>query len=297
MKLSDKELLDELKTRFERNAQTVEDQSRLMTQLQIVNHKLEKSEHVKSQFLSNIKNEVNNPLASILGLSRNIFSFKNLTPEKIASSAELIYMEAFNLDFQMANIFMAAEIEAGEAFPNYMHVDIHQLLQHAIDSFAHLTKKKNITIELQNKTELQELIFVTDSEKLQRIVQNLLSNAIEYSRGAEKVIIIISFENEHLKISFQDFGIGISSEQLPTVFDRFRQLETGTTKTHGGHGLGLSIVKALIDILNANIDVQSDLGEGSCFSVYIPKTDDSQIISDDFSSDGNEFFFDADESF
>lgn len=297
MKLSDKELLDELKTRFERNAQTVEDQSRLMTQLQIVNHKLEKSEHVKSQFLSNIKNEVNNPLASILGLSRNIFSFKNLTPEKIASSAELIYMEAFNLDFQMANIFMAAEIEAGEAFPNYMHVDIHQLLQHAIDSFAHLTKKKNISIELKNQTDLEELIFVTDSEKLQRIVQNLLSNAIEYSRGAEKVLIIISFEDERLKISFEDFGIGISTEQLPTVFDRFKQLETGTTKTHGGHGLGLSIVKALIDILNANIDVQSDLGKGSCFSVYLSKTDDSQIISDDFSSDGNEFFFDADESF
>ena len=81
------------------------------------------------------------------------------------------------------------------------------------------------------------------------------------------------------------------------IFDRFRQLQTGTTKTHGGHGLGLSIVKALLDILEAKIDVQSTFGEGSCFTVYVPHASADQQVSDDFSSDGNEFFFDADESF
>ena len=271
-----------------------------MTQLQIVNHKLEKSEHVKSQFLSNIKNEINNPLASILGLSRNIFSFKNLSAEKIASSAELIFLEAFNLDFQMSNIFMAAEIEAGEAFPNFMHVDIHQLLRHAVDSFEHLTKKKNIEIELVNSLGTptkDEFIFITDSEKIQRIIINLLSNAVEFSENDSKVVVSVSIENELLKIGVQDSGIGIEEDKLPYVFDRFRQLDTGTTKHHAGHGLGLSITKALVDILDAKIEVASEVNKGSCFTVYVPQASAEDFISDDFSSDGNEFFFDADESF
>ncbi len=298
MKLSDKELLEELKDRFEFNKKALDEQKALMTQLQIVNDKLEKSEHVKSQFLSNIKNEINNPLASILGLSRNIFSFKNLSPEKIQSFAELIFLEAFNLDFQMSNIFMAAEIEAGEAYPNFMQVDIHQLLRHAIDSFGHLTKKKNIEIVLENTTGINtenELIFITDSEKIQKIVLNLLSNAIEFSDNDSKVIITTSIEGEQLKISIEDSGIGIEEEKLPYIFDRFRQLDAGTTKNHAGHGLGLSIIKALIDILEAKIEVQSEVGKGSCFTVYISQA--NVDISSDFSSDGNEFFFDADESF
>ncbi|MCP4522008.1 MAG: HAMP domain-containing histidine kinase [Cytophagales bacterium] len=300
MKLSDQELLDELKARFEANKKALEEQQQLMTQLQIVNHKLEKSEKVKSQFLSNIKNEINNPLASILGLSRNIFSFHNLSPERISSSAELIFSEAFNLDFQMSNIFMAAEIEAGEAFPNFMHVDIHQLLTHAVEGFAHLTKKKNIQIELINEDGVstnEEFIFITDSEKLHRIIINLLSNAIEFGGNNGKVVIIVGKVDNQLKVAIQDFGVGIPEEQLPMIFDRFRQLDTGTTKTYGGHGLGLSIAKALVDILEAKIEVSSKMNEGSTFTVSIPQASEENMISDDFSSDGNEFFFDADETF
>jgi signal transduction histidine kinase len=124
-----------------------------------------------------------------------------------------------------------------------------------------------------------------------------LSNAIEFSQNDSKVTIIIGIQDEQLKISIQDTGVGIEDEKLPHIFDRFRQLDTGTTKHHGGHGLGLSIVKALADILEATIDVQSEAGKGSCFTIYVPQTNAENFISDDFSSDGNEFFFDADESF
>lgn len=298
-KLTDQELIEELLYRFADKRRMLEEQKRLMKQLKIVNKKLGTSEALKSHFLSNIKNEINNPLASILGLSRNMSIIKNLDMDKVKSTSELIFSEAFNLDFQLKNIFAAADIEAGEAYPMYNKTDIHQIIHSVIESYGHRARRKFIDIEFTSKSHdpNEPLYFYADSEKLYLVISNLISNGLEFNHDHSKLQIITNLSNDHtLRIDVIDYGIGIQKENQTKIFDRFFQLESGTTKTYSGQGLGLSITKALIDLLSASIFVESEPGKGSKFDLIFPKPDDSEIQGG-VSDEGNEFLFDADETF
>ncbi|MFO7939971.1 MAG: HAMP domain-containing sensor histidine kinase [Bacteroidales bacterium] len=291
--LNDHELIEELKKRFEQNKKALQEVQKLNEQLKTVNKKLEDSEAMKGHFISNITNEIINPFSSILALSRNILSVKKENWKKVISMVALIYGEAFNLDFQLRNIFVAAKIEAGEIFPEVMNVDISHVVNSLIESFKYELKKKKITIKYEPdfSTDAPEkpYFFKTDPEKLRLILANLLSNAIKYSDNDTQVIVKGWEQDGHLNLSVQDFGTGISPENQKIIFDRFKRLDSGINSLHRGHGLGLSINKALLDALNGHIDIQSELGQGTLFTISLPP------ISADVKGlafDGNELFFD-----
>ncbi|MFO7842861.1 MAG: hypothetical protein R6V16_03550, partial [Bacteroidales bacterium] len=147
--LTDQELIEELRKRFDQNKKALKEVQELNDELQKVNKKLEESEALKSHFISNITNEIINPFASILALSKNILSVEKENWKKVFSMVSLIYSEAFNLDFQLRNIFVAAKIEAGEIFPEILNVDVKQLMDSVVDSFKYQSKKKKIDIQLQ----------------------------------------------------------------------------------------------------------------------------------------------------
>lgn len=288
-KISDIELLQELKQRFEENTRTLNEQRSLMEQLKSVNEKLLVSEHLKTNFLSNIRNEINNPIASILELSKNI-SEGNMSLESVKKFADLIFAETFNLDFQLRNIFFSAEIEAGESLLSVISVNIFSVINNVIDSFKNQIKKKGITLKVNNTINKNQ-IFHTDSEKLHLIISNLLSNAIQYSHAGGSIEINCKLENRQLIFSITDKGIGISEEDKNKIYDRFRQLEGGSTKTYGGHGLGLSITKALLEIINGAISLESKKGKGSTFTVVINESEEIDVGEDIFSEEGNDFLF------
>ncbi len=144
-RLTDTELLDELRRRFEQNKNALLELKNLNDELRVVNKKLEESESLKSHFISNITNEIINPFTSILGLSRAILSVDKENWKKVISMVALIHSEAFHLDFQFRNIFVAAKIEAGEIFPEIFNVDIRNLIDSVIESFKFEMKKKRIT--------------------------------------------------------------------------------------------------------------------------------------------------------
>lgn len=298
-KLTDQELIEELLYRFADKRRMLEEQKRLMNQLKVVNKKLGTSEALKSHFLSNIKNEINNPLSAILGLSQNLSKLKKLDKEKINSTSELIYSEAFNLDFQLKNIFAAADIEAGESYPTYNKTDIHQIINSVITSYDHKARRKFIDITFTSKSHdpNEPLYFYTDNEKLYLIISNLISNGLEFNHDHSKLEIITNLNaDDTLRIDVIDYGIGIEKVNQTKIFDRFFQLESGTTKNYSGQGLGLSITKALIDLVKASIFVESEPGKGTKFDLIFPKPDESEIHGD-ISDEGNEFLFDADETF
>lgn len=295
--LTDKELLDELKKRFEQKMRSLEEVQELNKELKKVNRKLEDSEALKSHFISNITNEIVNPFASILALSKNILSVKKENWKKVFSMVSLIYSEAFNLDFQLKNIFVAAKIEAGEIFPEILNVDLKHLLESVIDSFKHETKKKKLKVNLNFNITTEHnkpFFFKTDPEKLRLILSNLLSNAVNFSYNEEQINVNVSVEDETLIISVQDYGAGISLENQKIIFDRFKRLDSGINSIHRGHGLGLSINKALLDLLNGSIDIQSEMGKGANFTISIPENK-SQVSG--FAYDGNDLFFEDDKEF
>jgi len=288
--ISDQQLLDELKNRFDRNQQVMQEQHELLSQLEKINARLVQSEQVQSAFLSNIRNEINNPLTSIIGLSRDMTS-SHADRDQLVKSAQLIFSESFVLQFQLQNIFVAAELEAGQVQPYVVNVEVKRLLESTLESFNHLIHRKNIQVVF----EAADFIFKTDSEKLKIIVSNLLMNSIGHSpQGGEIKIQILRNSGNNLVVSVADKGKGIPQDKLDKIFDRFVQLDTGTTKMHAGQGLGLSVVKSLAEFVRGFVEVKSNVGEGSEFIIQIPEMIASEK-SNESSTDGNEFVFDTDD--
>jgi signal transduction histidine kinase len=288
--LSDKELIAELQRRFDKNQEMLEAERELIKQLNEVNQKLVESEKVKTNFLSNIRNEINNPIASILELSKNL-SLGVVPVDMQQQCAEMIHSEAFELDFQLRNIFISAELEAGEAPLSVISVDVRSLIDSVIESFIRKITKKNLILKVEHGME-EGTIFRSDAEKLHLILSNLLSNAIQFNNEGGSILIRTSVENGILHVSIQDSGIGIAPEDQKEIYNRFHQVEAGSTKSFGGHGLGLSVTKALLEIINGTIHVESAAGSGSTFTICVNQMEGA-MNEDVFSSDGNDFLFDS----
>lgn len=290
-KLSDQELLEELKIRFEQNRKALDELKELNKELMQVNKKLEESEALKSHFISNISNEIINPFSSILALSKAILSVDKENWKKVISMVALIHAEAFNLDFQLRNIFIAAKIEAGEITPEIYTVDIQNLIESLLEAFRFEFRKKRVktsfTIEDESDGKPHKL-FKTDPEKLKIVIANLLSNAVKYSFEGGSIEIKAIRCTDCLLVSVKDYGMGISKENHEIIFDRYRRVDNGINSINRGHGLGLSINKAIIDMLDGKISIESELGKGSCFTIIIPESTEE---AGGMAYDDNESFF------
>ncbi|MEO5367070.1 MAG: HAMP domain-containing histidine kinase [Magnetococcus sp. WYHC-3] len=297
--LGDDELLGELNLRLERARQTRYDLQVVTRKLELLNRRLEDSERVKSRFVSNIKNEINNPVTSILGLAQQLTGPLAQEPEMVRTLGRMIHGEVFSLDFQLRNIFAAAELESGESPVVAALVDVGALLSDQLDSFSHLVAERELTVDMQVDSAAGEaLLFKTDEDKLRLVVANLLSNAIEYNRPQGGIQIRAAMIDGTLSMSFQDTGVGLYPEDLDRIFDRFIQLESGTTKSHRGHGLGLSVSRAAVELMGGSIGVvceprQTDAG-GCRFIVTLPEMD-LDLDASTHVVDGNDFLFDDDQ--
>lgn len=271
--LSDEQLVEELKFRLDQSRKSLNDLSVVNRKLVEMNHKLEASEALKSNFLSNIRNEINNPLNAIIGLASQLSSI--VKKPDVSELVTMIFTEAFRLDFQLRNIFIAAELEAGESMPAIEHVDVTSVVQGVLENFRAQAADKQVAVCLSvaGAESGEPLYFPTDSQKLQVIVANLVANAIEFSGPDSEVIVVLDQADDNLRIQVQDMGIGIAEADLKRIFDRFVQLDTGPTRAHLGHGLGLSVVKSLIDLLQGEVQVSSTPGQGSLFTVILPSAD------------------------
>ncbi|SFE29426.1 sensor histidine kinase [Thermophagus xiamenensis] len=290
--ISDRQLLKELREKLNERKKFEQEVQMLTKELQEVTKKLRESEALKSHFISNISNEIVNPFTSILGLSKSILSVEKNDWKKVVSMVALIHSEAFNLDFQLRNIFVAAKIEAGEVTPNISKVNIRGVIQSIIDSFSLVARKMGIEIDFEWEIEYgfgKNFYFKTDSEKLKLILSNLLNNALKYSYKDGKVIIRVWANDEILSFSVRDFGTGISEKNQKIIFERFKRLDTGINSINRGHGLGLSITKALLDVLGGEIEIESRKGEGSTFTIHLPE---AKNVVEGFSGEGNDIFFD-----
>lgn len=295
-KLSDEALLKELEKRFKDNSKTLQELREMTEELKKANKKLEESEALKSHFISNITNEIQNPFSSILGLSKNILTVEKQDWKTIIKMVSHIYSEAFSLDFQFQNIFMAAKIEAGELALDVCNVNISTLIENLIDQFKFESKKKKIHVRHtcnMPKNKCEHFFFRTDPEKLKLILSNHLSNAIKFSYENSEIEIVSSLPNKQLEISVKDQGEGISPENQQVIFDRFKRVDSEINSLNRGHGLGLSINKALLDLIAGQITIDTKENKGSTFTILIPESagDVKGIATDD-----NEFFFFDDEN-
>jgi signal transduction histidine kinase len=265
---SNKKLMNELTKRLNQypDAAAMEEIARLEEEIRQLGMRLRESENGKSQFLSNVRNEINNPLSAIMGLSASI---TGLTSEaKIKHMSQLIERQASELDFQMRNIIMAAEIEAGELTKTCSRVKVRSIIENQIAYLKHRISDRGTSIELSVDEQLR---FRTDANILQIICLNLFINAIEYCGSNKIVMIEVLRKTGHLVLLVRDFGSGIEPALQSEIFQRFKQGETGVRKMHCGHGLGLCIVKELTNHLEGSIELDSSPGRGTTVKVTIPE--------------------------
>ena len=295
---SDAELIQELKDRLAKKDSALQQLEDTTKELRQVNQKLSESESVKSHFISNITNELINPFTSILGLCKNIQQLTKDDWDKVQSMVKLIYYEAFNLDFQLKNIFTAAEIEAGESKLNNTRIDINSIINNVIESFAEHAERKKVSVRLNSTITTEPgktYNFISDPQKLQLILANLLDNAIKYSSDTGEVIISVWQDGEKLMISVTDYGTGISEADKQTIYDRFNKGESGVRSSQRGHGLGLSIIKALSDLLGGSITFETQKYRGTTFTMALPEG--KLNSTDEFSANGNDMFFERGEKY
>lgn len=288
--LSDKELLKELKNRIDERKQAYAQLEKVNHELHEANRKLMESEKLKSNFLSNARNEVINPLSSILSLSQTIASGDGKNEDNI-KLAEIIYQSAFDLDFQMKNIFSSAEIEAGEAVCEYYAIDIIGMIEKTISKFSGPAMNFPKPIIFENRTSKPARNFCSDPSKIQLILDNLVLNAINWSKNEGEIKIILTVDESMAEISVSDPGPGIDLKDQGEIFNRFKSLNPAVHTLNKGHGLGLSIVKTYVEMLDGTIKVESSSAGGSTFSVRI-KNQQNQTDQHGSSENGSDFLFD-----
>ena len=215
--LSNQELIALIQHKLEENERILNAEKALSKELHEVNEKLLQSEHLKSNFLSNIRNEINNPLSSILQFSK-ILSEGKLDIEAVKKYAALIYLEAFDLDFQLRNIFLSAEIEAGEASLQVSQIQIVPFVQGVVNLFNEKIAKKQQTLLVKIDVP-EDLLWYSDNEKLNLILSNLLANAITFNSEAGK-IEIVDIETRYVDHVKKNFDLdAISNSGLNLVYD------------------------------------------------------------------------------
>ena len=255
-----------------------------------LNEKLSLSDTVKSRFLALMRNEINNPLNDIMGLADGIAS-PGVTLDRARELAAMVKGEAFRMACQIHNVFVAAELEVGEAAPSIARVDQAAVATDVLDSFRAAARDRGLELVLEADPETAG--FATDGAMLQHILSNLVANAVQHSDRSGAVQVQVAVQPERLVLTVCDPGPGLAPERLATLFDPFR-LGAGPYKTERGQGLGLPVAKALTEILDGELQVASLPGAGSQFRVILPRSAASEEVE---TWAGNVLFFDDPQAF
>ncbi len=231
---------------------------------------LEISSKYKSEFLANMSHELRTPLNSLLILSKDLSENRKKNLDNIqVESAEIIYKSGHDLLLLINEVLDLSKIEAGKMSINIERVSLKIFTDDLIRNFKHHAEQKGLKLDAKLDKDLPESIH-TDSQRLNQILKNLISNAIKFTEKGSVSISIKRYTESTVILSVADTGIGIQEDKQMAIFEAFQQAEGGTSRKYGGTGLGLSISRELAKLLGAEIKLSSKINEGSTFSIIIP---------------------------
>ncbi|MEG4226054.1 response regulator [Microcoleus sp. N9_B2] len=257
--------------------QAEEERGRLIRE-QVARQEAERANQMKDEFLAILSHELRTPLNAILGWSRLLRS-KTFDQNTIEKALETIERNAKSQAQLIEDILDVSRILRGKLNFNMHPIRLESAIKLAIDSLQPLTEEKSIVIELTCSPNVGEVIG--DFDRLQQIVWNLLSNAIKFSPQEGKVEVRLESVGDEAQIQIIDSGIGIAPDFLPYVFDRFRQADSSTTRSYGGLGLGLAIVRHLVEQHGGKVYAENNPGEGAKFTVALPLAQRNALADDD----------------
>jgi signal transduction histidine kinase/tetratricopeptide (TPR) repeat protein/ActR/RegA family two-component response regulator len=253
------------KTLNEQNKQILKGREELL----IAKEKAEESDKLKSTFLSNMSHELRTPLNGILGFT-DILRME-IPQEEFRNMAEIIHSSGNRLLDTLNSIIDLSIIESNKMEVEIQEIHLNEFISERISLFSAAATKKNIGLDFE--VDHENTVISTDRKVLNSLLNNLIDNAIKYTEKG-KVNVLASIFNKDgghwLKLRVIDTGIGIEEKKIKNIFEKFRQGSEGHGRQFEGAGLGLTICKKYVEILNGEIMIESKFNEGSVFTVHIP---------------------------
>ncbi|MEI8645264.1 ATP-binding protein [Pseudoalteromonas sp. Hal056] len=229
---------------------------------------------VKSEFLANMSHEIRTPMNGILGMARQLGRTK-LTHEQM-KMLNIIQSSGTGLLVIINDILDISKIEASKIELAPIPIHLNSLLDELKHLFAEQAKSKHIKLHISVADELLHCIFLADETRLKQVLINLLGNAIKFTEKGSVTLNVkineLGSDNLSIKFSVIDTGIGIAKENLGKLFEAFSQADTSITRRFGGTGLGLAISSKLLNLMDAPLQVESEVGQGSRFYFELKTT-------------------------
>lgn len=238
-------------------------------ELKTAKENAEEASRLKSHFLQLMSHEFRTPLTGILGLSKLLFD--ELNEGVLKEYSEKIYHSAVRLKNTLISIYNLSKLETGKQEVNYRELNAGEMLKNIASAYSIQAERNGVAMNIQ--IPLTPIKTITDESMFEVIINSLLDNAIKFTKKG-KVTVSLNNEykdaREYTVLTFEDTGIGIPAENLNYIFDAFRQGDEGLSRTYEGNGLGLAITRKYVDLLNGFIEVQSNVGTGSKFTIKLP---------------------------
>jgi PAS domain S-box-containing protein len=236
-------------------------------------NELERNLKIQDEIFSNVSHELKTPLNMIFSTNQVIeFYLKNdlyeENRESILKNLRIIKQNCYRCTKLINNIVDLSKIDSGYFEINLVNENVVEIVENIVQSVADFVKNKGMGIIFDTDTE--EKIMALDPVKMERIILNLISNAIKFSNPGDYIYVNIRDMGESVEISVRDTGVGIKAEHLDSIFKRYHQVDKTLTRNAEGSGIGLSLIKSIIDLLGGEISVESEVGKGSTFTIVLP---------------------------
>jgi signal transduction histidine kinase len=227
------------------------------------------SEENRKKLILDISHDLKNPLYSIMGYAWYCHNKPDMTKEEQSNYMKVIFENSLRANDLIVNLFELSKLESSQYLLHKTRVDICEYLRKTISSFINTFDNSGFSYDFYIPEE--EIFTEIDTEQMDRVFQNLVSNTVNYNRKGTNVIISLSEQENHHEIVFKDDGIGIPAGAAIRIFQPFERVDCTRNSQTGGTGLGLAIVDKIIKAHNGNISLITDLNEGCEFIIKIPK--------------------------
>ena len=232
-------------------------------------NKMKEKNKFKTEFLSNVAYDIKKPINTIFEINNKLIDNKgNYNSENINNHTRLVTQNCYRLIKLLNNIEYVSKIDNGTCTLELRKFDIVKFVDNIVKISRSYTDKKGINISF--KSEINKKILALDIDKVEKIILNILSNAIKFTDTGGKIDINLYIEKENVCISIKDTGIGIPKDKKDIIFENFEQIDTTLSRGCEGTGMGLSVVKKLANLNNIKINVESELNKGSEFKIILP---------------------------
>ncbi|WP_193195688.1 GAF domain-containing sensor histidine kinase [Nostoc sp. MG11] len=231
----------------------------------------EAASRLKSEFLATISHELLTPLTYVIGMSSTLLRWPlGELSQRQRGYLQTIHDSGEHLLDMINDILDLSQIEAGKAVLNISEFSLTKIAENVVESLLEKATSEQVSLKLDLQIDPRRDRFTADAGRVEQVLWNLLTNAIKFTPEGGSVTLRLWVEDNTAIFQVEDTGIGIPEEQLPLMFEKFQQLDTPYRRCYEGTGLGLALTKQLVELHRGRIEVESTVGIGSIFTIWIP---------------------------